>query len=522
MEIPKEEGLYPHGEKLSLISYPELGKKERLSLLRGCSGMNENSHKVVEQFIKHQSAFINGQWIESKSGFLVRNKATNEPLLSVADLGETEVLSSIESCKEAFSKWSITPEQIRSRYIRSLCEALRSNIDGLSLLITLEQGKPLSEAKGEAEYALSYLEWFSEEAKRIYGDVLPSFSSGRRVLVFKEPVGVVAAITPWNFPLAMIARKLGAALAAGCTFVVKPAPETPLSALALASIAASSGLPPGVFNVVTGDAERIAKVFMESETVRKVSFTGSTEVGKILMRQGAETVKKLTLELGGNAPFIVFEDADLEKAAEDAMHAKFRNCGQTCISANRILVHRKVKDAFAAKLTGQMKKLKVGNGLEKETSLGPLISDEARNKVSSLIKDAVSNGASLAFGSQPKGDSNFIEPVLLDNVTPSMRIAREEIFGPVATLQTFDTDEEAIRLANQTEYGLASYLYTSNLSRALKVTRSLEFGMVGVNDTKISAVQAPFGGVKHSGFGREGSKYGIEEYLNLKYVSIEV
>jgi len=483
--------------------------------------MSQGPNIIVEQFIKDKSAHINGVWIAGKSSYSVNNKATGEHLADVPDLDEEQIKEAINSSLEAFSKWSITPEQIRARHIRALCEKIRGKIEALSTLITLEQGKPLAESRGEVEYALSYLEWFSEEAKRIYGDVLPSFSSSRRVLVFKEPIGVVAAITPWNFPCAMIARKLGAALAAGCTFIVKPAPETPLSALALASLATEAGIPAGVFNVVTGDAERIAKVFMESETVRKISFTGSTEVGKILMRQAASTVKKLTLELGGNAPFIVFEDADIDKAALDAMHAKFRNCGQTCISANRFLVHTKIKNAFVERFISHVKELKVGNGIEKDTTVGPLISLEAKQKVTDLLEDAIAKGGLIIHGEKATSDDNYVAPIVLDKVDNSMRIAREEIFGPVTAIETFESDDSAIEKANNTEYGLAAYIYTKDLSRALRTTRALQFGMVGVNDTKISAVQAPFGGVKHSGFGREGSKYGIEEYLNLKYVSID-
>jgi succinate-semialdehyde dehydrogenase/glutarate-semialdehyde dehydrogenase len=396
-----------------------------------------------------------------------------------------------------------------------------ARVDELAALITAEQGKPLAESRGEVLYSANYLRWFSEEAVRINGDIIPADTANKRIFVLKQPVGVVAAITPWNFPIAMLARKLGAALAAGCTCITKPAPETPLSAFAFAELCSLAGVPAGVFNVISGDAEMIGSLLMRSPLVRKVTFTGSTEVGKILVRQSADTVKKLTLELGGNAPFVLFDDANIEQAVEGAIYGKYRNAGQTCICVNRFLVHEKVAGLFTERLIARSKELVVGDGAAPTTQVGPLITDEAAAKVTRLIDSARREGASIPLAPVDNArGKRFISPTVITGVTPSMSIWKEEIFGPVSTITTFTSDDEAISMANSTPYGLAAYVYSTNLSRAMKVSERLEYGMVGINDTAISSVQAPFGGIKESGFGREGSKYGVEDYLVQKYLSV--
>jgi succinate-semialdehyde dehydrogenase/glutarate-semialdehyde dehydrogenase len=467
--------------------------------------------------------FINGAWCDASSGetFPVRNPATNTVLAHVPSLSFGDVQEAISAADHAFHMWSETPARKRSDILLAISQALTAKTEDLAQIVTAEQGKPLAEARGEVAYSASYFRWFSEEAVRINGDVIPADSPSKRIFVLKQPVGVVAAITPWNFPIAMLARKMAAALAAGCTFIAKPAPETPLSALALAEICSAAGLPGGVFNVITGDAAIIGPELMRSPVVRKVTFTGSTEVGKILIRQSADTVKKLTLELGGNAPFIVFDDADITKAVEGAIYGKYRNAGQTCICVNRFLVHEKIAGEFTDRLIARSKELVVGDGSSPTTQIGPLISDEAVAKVDRVITTAKTEGATISLASTPHSlGPRFISPTVITGVLPSMSIWKEEIFGPVCSVTTFTSDEQAITLANDTQHGLAAYVYSSNLSRALQVSERLEYGMVGINDTVISAAQAPFGGIKESGFGREGSTYGIEDYVVIKYLSV--
>ncbi|MEY4668594.1 MAG: hypothetical protein RL518_1293 [Pseudomonadota bacterium] len=467
--------------------------------------------------------FINGVWRDASSGetFAVMNPANDEVLAHVPALSPNDVEEAITTAHHAFHSWRDVPARKRSDILLAISQALLARVDEFASLITAEQGKPLAESRGEVLYSANYFRWFSEEAVRVNGDIIPADAPHKRIFVLKQPVGVVAAITPWNFPIAMLARKLGAALAAGCTCIAKPAPETPLSALALAELCAIVGVPAGVFNVITGDAEMIGSQLMKSPLVRKVTFTGSTEVGKTLIRQSADTVKKLTLELGGNAPFVVFEDANIEQAVDGAIYGKYRNAGQTCICVNRFLVHEKVAQAFTELLITRSKELVVGDGSAPGTQVGPLITDEAAAKVIRLIESARREGASIPLAPVASPASKrCISPTVITGVNPTMAIWNEEIFGPVSTIATFTTDEEAISLANSTPHGLAAYVYSNNLSRAMKISERLDYGMVGVNDTAISSVQAPFGGIKESGFGREGSRYGIEDYLVLKYLSV--
>jgi succinate-semialdehyde dehydrogenase/glutarate-semialdehyde dehydrogenase len=467
--------------------------------------------------------FINGAWQDSSSGetFAVTNPANDEVLAQVPALAPKDVEEAITTAHQAFYAWREVTARKRSDILLAIAQGLVARAEEFANIITAEQGKPLAESRGEVMYSANYFRWFSEEAVRVNGDIIPADAPNKRIFVLKQPVGVVAAITPWNFPIAMLARKLGAALAAGCAFIAKPAPETPLSALALAELCALAGVPAGVFNVITGDAEMIGSQLMKSPLVRKVTFTGSTEVGKILIRQSADTVKKLTLELGGNAPFVVFDDANIEQAVEGAIYGKYRNAGQTCICVNRFLVHEKVQQAFTERLIARSKELVVGDGSTPTTTVGPLITDEAAAKVTRLIESARREGASIPLAPvESSRGKRFISPTVITGVKPSMSIWSEEIFGPVSAITTFTTDDEAITLANSTPHGLAAYVYSNNLSRAMKVSERLEYGMVGINDTAISAVQAPFGGIKESGFGREGSKYGIEDYLVLKYLSV--
>lgn len=467
-------------------------------------------------------SYINGQWAQSSSGekFTVYNPATGEALADVPNCRSVDFTSAFESARAAFSEWSAQTAPVRATKLKKLCELILSNEKELAEILTLEQGKPFREALGEVRYGASFVEWFAEEAKRIYGETIPPTNAANRMIVLKQPVGVCAAITPWNFPNAMITRKLAPALAAGCTLVVKPAPETPLSALALAALSEKAGIPAGVLNVVTGDPIEFSETAMKLDYVRKVTFTGSTEVGKILMRQAADTVKRMTLELGGNAPFIVFEDADLGKAVEGAMTAKYRNAGQTCISANRFIVHESLAQKFAAMLAEKSRALRVGNGMEQGSEVGPLINDEAVTKVAELLSDAVSKGAELLCGAVPDKKTLFAQPAVVSKIQRGMRIWKEEIFGPVAAVFSFKTEAEAVELANDTVHGLAGYFYTKDYSRVFRVAEALQYGMVGVNDSFISYAQAPFGGIKQSGFGREGGKQGIDEYLNVKYVNI--
>jgi succinate-semialdehyde dehydrogenase / glutarate-semialdehyde dehydrogenase len=467
--------------------------------------------------------FIDGEWVSADNGgtFDVHNPATGTLLASVADVGTGETERAIEAADRALPGWRTKTARERALILRRWFDLMLQAQEDLALLLTSEQGKPLAEARGEIGFGASFIEWFSEECKRVYGDVIPSYAADRRLLVLKQPVGVCAAITPWNFPNAMLCRKLAPAIAAGCTVVLKPAEKTPLSALAVAVLAQRAGLPKGVLNIVTGDAKVIGAELTRNPKVRKLSFTGSTEVGKLLMKQCADTVKKVSLELGGNAPFIVFDDADLDLAADGAMASKFRNAGQTCVCANRLYVHDAVYDAFVGKLRERVSKLTVGDGTAPGVQIGPLIDEDAVSKVQSHIDDAVSKGASIALGGKGHvAGKLFFEPTLLTNTTAEMRIAREETFGPVAPVFRFKDEAEAIRLANATQSGLAAYFYGRDVGRVWRVAEALDFGIVAVNTGNFSIEIAPFGGVKESGIGREGSKYGIEEYLEIKYVCL--
>ncbi len=467
-------------------------------------------------------AYIDGAWVAADSGktFAVNNPADGALIAQVPDMGPAEARRAIEAAHAAFGPWAKLIAKQRAAMLRRWFELIMENQEQLARLMVLEQGKPLAEAMGEVVYGASFVEWFAEEAKRIYGDVIPSHGADKRVVVLKQPVGVVAAITPWNFPIAMITRKVAPALAAGCTVVVKPAEDTPLCALALALLAEKAGLPKGVFNVVTAaDGRAVGLELTTNPLVRKISFTGSTEVGKILMRQGADTLKKLSLELGGNAPFIVFDDADLDAAVAGAMASKFRNTGQTCVCTNRFLVQDKVFDAFAAKLAAAMKTLKVGQGFEDGVNQGPLINQDALDKVERLVQDAKAKGASVSTGGQRDSrGGTFYQPTLLAGVTTEMECAKEELFGPVAALYRFKDEAEAIRLANDTPYGLAAYFYARDIGRVWRVAEALETGMIGINEGLISTAEVPFGGVKESGIGREGSKYGIDSFIEIKYL----
>jgi succinate-semialdehyde dehydrogenase/glutarate-semialdehyde dehydrogenase len=470
-----------------------------------------------------QQAYIDGQWVEadSRKSFAVNNPADDSTLGSVPDCGAAETRRAIVAAERALIDWRARTGKERATILRKWADLMMANQEDLAQLMTAEQGKPLTESRGEIAYAASFIEWFGEEAKRVYGDVIPGFTRDRRVIVLKQPIGVCAAITPWNFPAAMITRKAGPALAAGCTMVVKPAEQTPFSALALCELAERAGVPKGVYSCVTGDAKTIGGELTSNPIVRKLSFTGSTEVGKILMAQCAGTVKKLSLELGGNAPFIVFDDADIDAAVKGAIASKYRNAGQTCVCANRILVQDKVHDAFAEKLAGAVKALKVGAGAEEGTVIGPLIDPAGLAKVEDHVADAVSKGARVVLGGKRhQRGGTFYEPTVLANVTTQMKIAREETFGPVAPLFRFGREEEAVAMANDTEYGLAAYFYGEDVKRIWRVAEALEFGIVGINEGIISTEVAPFGGVKESGFGREGSKYGIDEYLSMKYLCL--
>lgn len=466
--------------------------------------------------------YIDGLWSDADDNkrIPVLNPATGEVVVEVANVGAAETKRAIAAAEAALPAWRDKTVKERAALLRRWYELVMANQEDLAVLMTAEQGKPLVESKGEIAYGASYLEWFAEEAKRIYGDVIPAPTQDKRIVTIKQPVGVVAAITPWNFPNAMITRKAGAALAAGCTFVIKPATETPLSALALADLAEQAGIPAGVFNVVVGnDSRAIGGEMTSNPTVRKLTFTGSTGVGKLLMAQCAETVKKTSMELGGNAPFIVFEDADLDAAVVGAMASKYRNAGQTCVCANRILVQDSVYEAFTEKFVAAVEQLKMGDGQEEGVTIGPLITEKAAKDVSALVEDALAFGAKAVTGGAAcdMGD-HFVAPTVLTDVTDQMRIFREEIFGPVAPLFKFSTEEEAIAMANDTEFGLASYVYTRDIGRVWRVSEGLEYGMVGINEGIISSELAPFGGVKESGNGREGSKYGIDDYVEIKYL----
>jgi len=470
-----------------------------------------------------QQCYINGQWCDADSGATldVTNPADGVKLGTVPLMAATETGVAIDAAAVAFESWKKTTAKERSEILRRWFDLMLEHKEDLALMMTLEQGKPLAEARGEIIYAASFVEWFAEEGKRVYGDVIPATQGDKRIMVLKQPVGVVASITPWNFPAAMITRKAAPALAAGCTFVAKPAELTPYSAFALAELGERAGIPKGVFNVLTGDAPEIGAQMTSSPVVRKLTFTGSTAVGKLLMRECAGTVKKVSMELGGNAPFLVFDDADLDAAVEGAMLSKFRNTGQTCVCANRILVQEGVYDAFAEKMAVAMASLKVGEGLKEDSNQGPLINDAALLKVEQHVADATARGASIALGgARHELGGTFFQPTLLTGVTADMQVAGEETFGPLAPLFSFKTEEQGVALANDTQFGLASYFYARDLSRVWRVSEALETGIVAVNTGIFSTEVAPFGGVKESGVGREGSKYGIDEYLEIKYVCV--
>ncbi|KGX57657.1 succinate-semialdehyde dehydrogenase [Burkholderia pseudomallei TSV5] len=474
--------------------------------------------------LRHQ-AYIGGEWqaADSDATFEVFDPATGESLGTVPKMGATETARAIDAAQAAWAGWRMKTAKERAAILRRWFDLVIANSDDLALILTTEQGKPLAEAKGEIAYAASFIEWFAEEGKRVAGDTLPTPDANKRIVVVKEPIGVCAAITPWNFPAAMIARKVGPALAAGCPIVVKPAESTPFSALAMAFLAERAGVPKGVLSVVIGDPKAIGTEITNNPIVRKLSFTGSTAVGRLLMAQSAPTVKKLTLELGGNAPFIVFDDADLDAAVEGAIASKYRNNGQTCVCTNRFFVHERVYDAFADKLAAAVSKLKVGRGTESGATLGPLINEAAVKKVESHIADALAKGASLMTGGKRHAlGHGFFEPTVLTGVKPDMDVAKEETFGPLAPLFRFASEEELVRLANDTEFGLAAYLYSRDIGRVWRVAEALEYGMVGINTGLISNEVAPFGGVKQSGLGREGSHYGIDDYVVIKYLCVAV
>jgi succinate-semialdehyde dehydrogenase / glutarate-semialdehyde dehydrogenase len=470
-----------------------------------------------------QQCYIDGEWRDAQGGrtAAVTNPATGAVIGNVPSMGADETRTAIAAAAAAFPAWAARTAKDRATILRRWHDLMLANADDLAILMTAEQGKPLAEAKGEIVYAASFIEWFAEEAKRVYGDVIPGHQPDKRIFVLRQPVGVVAAITPWNFPAAMITRKAGPALAAGCTFVCKPAMQTPYSALAMAELAHRAGIPKGVFSVITGQATAIGGEMTSNPIVRKVTFTGSTQIGKKLMEQCAGTLKKLSLELGGNAPFIVFDDADLDAAVQGAIASKYRNTGQTCVCANRLLVQEGVYEAFVARLVAAVRKLRVGDGLAGATEQGPLIDDKAVAKVEEHVADAIAKGGRVALGGKRHAlGGTFYEPTIMTHITPDMLVAREETFGPVAPIFSFKDERQAIQMANDTEFGLASYFYTRDLARSLRVAEALEYGIVGLNTGIISTEVAPFGGVKESGFGREGSKYGILDYTELKYLCI--
>jgi succinate-semialdehyde dehydrogenase/glutarate-semialdehyde dehydrogenase len=470
-----------------------------------------------------QQVFLAGEWIEAdtRETTPVSNPATGEQIGTVPMCGTDETRRAITAAEAAQRNWARRPAKERTAILRKLNDLMLANQDDLALIMTAEQGKPLAESKGEIAYAASFIDWFADEARRVYGDTIPAPSADRRILALKQPIGVTAAITPWNFPTAMLTRKAGPALAAGCAMVVKPATQTPFSALAFAELAQRAGLPKGLLSVLTGSASKIGGEMTRNPTVRKLTFTGSTEVGRMLMKQSADSIKKLSLELGGNAPFIVFDDADIDAAVEGAMVSKYRNTGQTCVCANRIYVQKGVLAAFTDRLVDKVRSLKVGNGLEPGITQGPLIDDKAVAKVEEHVADAVAKGGKVLTGGRRHAlGGRFYEPTVVAGATKDMLVSHEETFGPLAPVFAFDTEAEAIALANDTEFGLASYFYSRDIGRIMRVAEQLESGMVGVNTGLISTAEAPFGGVKQSGLGREGSKYGLDEFLEIKYVCL--
>jgi succinate-semialdehyde dehydrogenase/glutarate-semialdehyde dehydrogenase len=477
-------------------------------------------HKINDQALIKTCSYIAGNWQSSQTTFDVLNPATGETVAQVCDASVEEATLAVAAAKKAFKAWSAMPAHERAKLLRNWFNLMMEHQDDLARILTLEQGKPLAEAKGEIAYGAGFIEWFAEEGKRVYGDTIPSLSPNQKVIVTKQAVGVVASITPWNFPNAMITRKAAAALAAGCTFVVRPATQTPLSALAMAELAERAGIPAGVFNVVVGeDAIGIGQVLTTHPDIAKFTFTGSTAVGKILIKQCASTVKKVSMELGGNAPFIVFNDADIDEAVKGAIISKYRNAGQTCVCTNRIFVQKEVLASFTEKFAAAVNSLHVGNGVENDIQIGPMISSAAVDSVIKLVDDSISQGAILHTGGRRhQAGSHFFQPTILTNVTPDMSVARNEIFGPVSPIISFDNEDEVIAMANDTEYGLAAYFYARDIGRVWRVAQALEYGMVGINESIISNVAAPFGGVKQSGSGREGSKYGLDDYLEIKYL----
>lgn len=490
------------------------------------SAVNQISTLLRDKNLLKGDAFIGGKWLQAKSGkvFSVINPGTGDEFATVPNLDVSDAQDAIASAEAAFVLWRAKTGKERAAVLRKWFDLITEHVEDLGIIMSLEQGKPLAEAKGEIYYGASFIEWFAEEAKRVTGAIPSSTWEDKRLMVLKQPVGVCAAITPWNFPSAMITRKVSPALAAGCSIIIKPAEQTPLSALALAELASRAGVPDGVINILTADAHNsieIGKALCDSLVVKHLSFTGSTEVGKLLMMQCAPTVKKIALELGGHAPFIVFEDANIDNAVTGAMFAKYRNAGQACIAANRFYVHKTVHDEFVEKFAAATKKIKVGHGLEPGVTQGPLIDEDALAKVQRHITDALAKGAKLVAGGQPSElGGNFFDPTILANANHSMLVASEETFGPVAPVIPFETDEEVIRLANHSQFGLGSYFYSQNISRIWRVAEALEFGMVGVNTGLFSNEVGPFGGVKQSGLGREGSSWGIDEYLEMKYVCV--
>lgn len=472
--------------------------------------------------------YVNGEWINAQDGstFSVANPSTGEVVADIPKGGRNETKQAIEAAEQAFKSWSKLTASERAGYLLKLHDLMHEYKDQLAEIISLEMGKPFTEAQGEVVFAASYLQWFAEEGRRVYGETIPASAANKRLMVIRQPIGVVAAITPWNFPLAMMTRKVGPAMATGCTSIVKPAGQSPISAIAFGKLVEMAGVPNGVVNIVTGSSGPISDEIFENQTVRKISFTGSTEVGKMLVTKSAAQLKRLSLELGGHAPFIVFEDADLEAAAVGAVASKYRNTGQTCVCANRIYVQRSVVDKFSALFVEKVKELKVGNSLDPSVQVGPLVSSDGLAKVEEHVNDAVSKGAHILCGGQriegELSDGLFYEPTILGNVNSDMLITKEETFGPVAPIISFDTEEEVIQLANSTDYGLASYFYTQNISRSVRVAEALEFGIIGMNDAVPAVAQAPFGGIKESGMGREGGHQGLDEYLEEKYISMGI
>ncbi len=477
--------------------------------------------KLQNNTLLQTGCFINNEWLQTDAGsFAVVNPSSGETIAQVSDASENDAELAIDAAEKAFKSWSQKPAKARAEILKKWYHLILNNIDDLALLLTTEQGKPLAEAKGEVQYGASFIEWFAEECRRTYGEVIPSPVASKRFVTIKQPVGVVAAITPWNFPVAMITRKIAPALAAGCTVVLKPAEDTPLCALALAQLAKEAGFPAGVLNVIpTSKPEQIGKILCTHPAIQKISFTGSTEVGRILMKQAASTVKKLSLELGGNAPMLIFDDADLEKAVQGTIASKYRNAGQTCVCVNRIFIQKNIYNIFIEKYKQAVANLKVGDGTGRDVEIGPLINEAAIEKVDRLMEDAKQKGAEVLLGGKPHvAGKLFFQPTIITHCTTEMDLSREEIFGPVSAIYLFETEAEAIHLANNTEYGLAAYFFTENIHRAWRVAEQLQYGIIGINEGIISYAEAPFGGIKQSGFGKEGSLYGMEEYLIVKYL----